>query len=270
MFAITESCKSLDVEAASILVIERKLFHIKINNYYFVKEGVEFEPTVHVKGFSHSFIPRRTLGDLETIHIDLTKDENVLLMEVHKSTRKQIRSAEEQGLQWFVIETPTNQNFKDFQTFYNRFARNKQAHTCSSFHMKTMKLLRNKNAITLTYMQDQQQDILCYRMYITDGDIVMNLYSASHYRMIESKEKKRMISQANRLLIWNSILLFKERGHKLYDMGGLTSDENIRLFKLGFGGKIVPVYSGYEAHSFWGRFIIKIRNLKMTVVGKKS
>ncbi|WP_318616817.1 hypothetical protein [Sporosarcina sp. YIM B06819] len=222
-----------------------------------------------MKGFSHSFIPRGTLEGLETIHIDLAKDENVLLMEMHKSTRKQVRNAKEKEFEQFVIETPTDQDFKEFQYFYNRFAKNKHAHTCSSFHIKTMKLLREKNAIMLTYMQDKQKNILCYRIYITDGDVVMNLYSASHYRMSEDKEKKRMISQANRLLIWNSILWFKEKGYKLYDMGGLTSDDNIRLFKLGFGGKIVPVYSGYEAHSFWGQLIIKVRNLKMTIVGMK-
>lgn len=179
------------MEAASILVIERKLFHFKIHNYYFVKERGASKPAAHVKGFSHSFIPRETLGALETVHIDLTKDENMLFMEMHKSTRKHIRNAIEQGFQQVVIETPTDQDFKKFQAFYNRFAKNKHAHTCGSFHIKTMKLLRDKNAIMLTYIQDQQQNILCYRIYITDGDVAMNLYSASHYRMIEGKEQKR-------------------------------------------------------------------------------
>ena len=32
---------------------------------------------------------------------------------------------------------------------------------------------------------------------------------------------------------------------------------------LGFGGEIVPVYSGYEANSIIGAFVLKLRNWKM-------
>ncbi|WP_381480410.1 hypothetical protein [Sporosarcina contaminans] len=46
-------------------------------------------------------------------------------------------------------------------------------------------------------------------------------------------------------------------------MGGLTDDENIRRFKLGFGGDIVPVYSGYEAQSLYGSILLKARNVKV-------
>lgn len=253
-----------------ILAIERKIFHIKIKNYYFVKESLGPESKVHVKGFSHSFIPLRTSRCLETIQIDLTRDESELLMDMHKSTRKEIRSAEQQELERVIIEKPTDQDLKRFQVFYNNFAKNRQTHTCNSFHITTLKLLRDKNAIMLAYMCDKQQDILCYRIYITDGDVVMSLYSASHYRMIEEGDRKRIISQANRLLLWKSMLWFKERGHQIYDMGGITSDENIRNFKLGFGGEIVPVYSGYEAHSFIGKLIVKIRSLKFAVMGEDS
>ena len=43
----------------------------------------------------------------------------------------------------------------------------------------------------------------------------------------------------------------------------LADDENIRRFKLGFGGEIVSVYSGYEANSIIGALVLKIRNWKM-------
>ena len=48
-----------------------------------------------------------------------------------------------------------------------------------------MKLLRDKNALMLTYMQNEEQDIYCYRVYIMDGMFAMNLYSVSHFRMAD-------------------------------------------------------------------------------------
>jgi lipid II:glycine glycyltransferase (peptidoglycan interpeptide bridge formation enzyme) len=93
----------------------------------------------------------------------------------------------------------------------------------------------------------------------------MNLYSASHFRMADSPELKKMLSQANRYLVWKCILLFKEKGYKFYDMGGLSYDDNIRRFKLGFGGKVVPVYWGYEANSIMGSLVLRMRNWKMAL-----
>lgn len=235
-----------------------------------MKEESEYESTGNLNGYSHSFIPIGTLRRLETLQIDLTKDEKKLLMEVHKKTRREIINKGGEELEYVISETPTNQDLKKFQVFYNIFAKNKKTHICNSFHIKTMKLLRDKKALVFTYMQDKHQDILCYRIYITDGIVVMNMYSASHYRLMDSTVRKRMLSRANRLLIWKSIMWFKERGHKLYDMGGLTCDENIRKFKLGFGGEIVSVYSGYEAHSYAGKIILKIRHSIFSLAGKKS
>ena len=73
--------------------------------------------------------------------------------------------------------------------FYNRFARNKKTHTCDSFHMKTMKLLREKNALLLTYITKIKRRMFsATRVYIVDGEFAMNLYSASQFRMVDSPE----------------------------------------------------------------------------------
>lgn len=246
-----------------IIKIERKLLNVKINNYYFTEEIFEYDINVHIKAFSHSFVPRKNLRTFDTLQINLSKDVNELLMEMHKSNRNQIRSAEKQEFEHIVIGNPTDQDLKEFQIFYNRFARDKKTHTCDSFHMKTMKLLREKNRLLLTYLQDKKKNVFCARVYIVDGEFAMNLYSASQFRMVDSPGEKRLMSKANRFLIWRDIIFMKEKGHMLYDMGGLTDDENIRRFKLGFGGEIISVYSGYEASSIIGAFVLKLRNWKM-------
>ena len=238
---------------------------MKIKSYYFAKSNAEYESGVHVKAFSHSFVPRDSLKTLETLQIDLTKDANDLLMEMQKTTRRQIRRAEEVGLDHVVIEKPSDQDLKEFQEFYNRFAKNKKTHTCNSYHMKTMGMLRDRDGLIITYMRNKLKEIICYRVYIIDEMVVMNLYSASHFRTASSPELKKMLSHANRLLLWKSILWFKEKGYELYDLGGLTNNENIRNFKLGFGGEIVSVYSGYEANSFIGSFVLKMRSWKIAL-----
>ena len=216
-----------------------------------------------MKAFSHSYAPRNDLRALETIQHDLTKSKDDLLMAMHRETRRQIRRAADHNLEHIVIENPSDTDLKRFQEFYNHFAKNKKTHTCNSFHMKTMKLLREKNGLTLTYIKNQQNEVYCYRVYITDGELAMNLYSATHFRMVESPEFKKVLSQANRSLVWENISNFKDEGYKLYDVGGLTEDGNIRRFKLGFGGEIVHVYSGYEANSMIGAFVLQMRNWKM-------
>lgn len=45
-------------------------------------------------------------------------------------------------------------------------------------------------------------------------------------------------------------------------MGGLTKNPNIRSFKMEFGGEIAHVYSGYEANSKIGQFILWLRAKK--------
>lgn len=228
-------------------------------------KDLECNANVQVEAYSHASVPSKSLKPMETIHINLSKDKNSLFKEMHRTTRSQIRRAEERELKHIIIKNPTDQDLNEFQRFYNLFAKDKKTSTCNSFHMRTMKLLREKKGLMLSYIQNDEGNITCYRVYVTDGNIAMNLYSASHFRMTDNQDVKRLLSHAIRLLIWRDIIWLKECNHLLYDMGGLTSNENIRKFKLGFGGELVSVYSGYEANSIIGSFILKMRNWKMAL-----
>jgi len=246
-------------------MIERKLFNIWIKTYYFKRDKSEEYSAAHLKGYSHSFRSGGSLRGFETLQFNLLKTEELLLAEMHKSTRRQVRRSAEENFEHIIIENPSDDDLLKFQSFYNRFAKNKKTCTCNLYHMETMKLLREKNALILTYIQGEGDAIYCYRVYIADNDIVMNLYSASHFRMVENTELKRTLGFANRFLIWKSILWFKERGYEIYDMGGLTNNENIRKFKMDFGGEVVTLYSGYEAESYFAKLILKLRNWKMAI-----
>lgn len=235
-----------------------------------MQEKVEKSRGVHIHTFPHSFVGKESFRVYDTLQFDLTNEQEVLLKAMNQSTRRQIRKASKEQLAFIHLNKPTDQDLLTFQAFYNQFAKNKGTYNCGRFHMNTMKLLRDQDALVLMYMNNQKGEPLCGRVYIVDQDFVMNLYSASHFRMSESPAFKRLLGQANRYLIWRSMMCFKESGVHIYDMGGLTESENIRRFKLGFGGAVVPMYSGYEGDSFAGRLIVKMRNWKTKLAEKRE
>ncbi|WP_144512367.1 hypothetical protein [Bacillus sp. FJAT-22090] len=216
-----------------------------------------------ILGFSHSLIPQKTLHKGETLYIDLTKSEEELFQKLHRTNRKQINKAAGHQFYIEVIDRPDMTDIRAFQQFYNYFAKSANTYPCNSFHVNTMSMLKDKNALVITKLANKANEVLCYRVYISDGDTVFSLYSASLFRLKERNEEKRLLSEASRYLLWRNILYFKEHQHTIYDMGGLTTNENIRKFKLEFGGEITEVYSGYEAYSFTGRLVLWLRSIKM-------
>lgn len=247
----------------SILTIERHILNTNVKTFYFVRDAPPEVEGVNIIGYLHSFVPMPSLRCYETNQIDLLQTEEELLMATNSSTRRQIRRAMELDFEFAVLENPTDADLNQFRTFYNQFARNKKTDLCNAYHMETMKLLREKDALVITYLQAKDGSTLGYRVYIMDGFLTNNIYSASHFRLMDDHHSKKILGRANRYLIWKSLLYFKEKGCEVYDMGGLTDDENIRRFKVGFGGEVVTVYSGYEARSLYGRFLLMIRNLKL-------
>lgn len=244
-------------------MIERHILNTNVKTFYFVRGAPPEVEDAKIIGYLHSFVPMPSLRRYETNQIDLSQSEEELFRAMNSSTRRQIRRAMELDFEFVVLASPTDADLEQFRSFYNQFARNKKTDLCNAYHMETMKLVREKNALVLTYLKDSSGGILCYRVYITDGHLTNNIYSASHFRLMDDNLSKKMLGRANRYLIWRSLLFFKGRGCKVYDMGGLTDDENIRRFKVGFGGNVVSVYSGYEARTVYGSFILMARNLKL-------
>lgn len=53
-----------------------------------------------------------------------------------------------------------------------------------------MNKLKDKNALVITKVLNEANEVLCYRVYISDDNIAFCLYSASHFRMKEKTEEK--------------------------------------------------------------------------------
>lgn len=233
-------------------------------NCYFLKTGeIPLQPA-HLIGFSHAYRPVNQLIKQNTLLIDLTKTEEQLLNDLHRTNRKQIRQAAKHDFQIEVLDRPTLANIREFQKFYNEFAKHTNTYKCGAFHIKTMELLmESSNLIITRIISSGNSEILAYQVYINDEETAFSLYSASHFRLKDNAIDKRMLSIASRYLFWQSILYFKRRKNLVYDMGGLTTNENISSFKIEFGGEITEVYSGYEATSILGKLVLFGRTIKL-------
>lgn len=253
-----------------MISIYRHLFFIKLGNRYFNIKKSLTENGCLVTGFSHSLVQIADLQPGKTVHIDLRKSEEALFAEIEKENRRQIRKADRQQMQFVVLEQPNITELKKFQRFYNSHAKLKHTFRCSSYNLQTLKKLADNGALTITYMTDFDfNTIYAYRVYVTDGEMVMTLYSASNTNLAMTPVMKRRLSEANRNLMWKNILRFKEKGVKIFDMGGLTDEPYIQKFKMGFGGNVVTVYSGYTASSQIGKVIIKLRECALKRHRKK-
>ena len=248
----------------TIILVKRKILNLTLVNCYFLKTGEAPLPSAHLIGFSHAYRPVNQLIKQTTLLIDLTKSEEQLLKELHRTNRKQIRQATKFDFQIEIIDQPTIANIREFQSFYNEFAVNTNTYKCGAFHVKTMELLIESNNLLITRIVNGfSNEILGYQVYITDKETALSLYSASHFRLKNDSIDKRMLSIASRYLTWQNILYFKGRKNLIYDMGGLTTNENIRNFKMEFGGEISEVYSGYETTSLLGKLVLWGRTIKL-------
>lgn len=233
-------------------------------NCYFLKTGEIPLPPAHLIGYSHAYRPVNQLVKQTTLLIDLTKSEEQLLKDLHRTNRKQIRQAVNYDFQIEVLDRPTIANIREFQQFYNEFARYTNTYKCGAFHVKTMELLMESNNLIITRIfRLSSSETLAYRVYIADEETAFSLYSASHFRLKDNPIDKRMLSIASRYLLWSNILYYKRRKNLVYDMGGLTKNDNIDSFKMEFGGEITEVYSGYETASILGKLVLLGRTIKL-------
>jgi hypothetical protein len=252
----------------NMISISRKLAGtIKVQQIYFLEdESILSGALADLVGITQAAIPIKGLHSLETLQTDLTKCEDELWSELKKSTRQHIRQAQKNDqLRYLAIDEPTDEQIYQFRDYYNEFAQAKKTYLCTAFNVNTMKLLRNQKSLFMSFMESEVNTPVCYRVYAVDGKRATALYNASHYRMAADSYSKKMQSNGHRLQKWLDTLAFKERGFQILDSGGLTNDENIRNYKLQFGGTIVTEYSGYLPKSVLGKLVNAARDFKIGV-----
>jgi hypothetical protein len=201
-----------------------------------------------------------------TLVIDLDDDEDRLLEQMSKDTRSKIRRAmQKDPLEVTSAAEPSGAQVEEFADFYDRFA---AAQSVAPAFRPRLHALAEGGNLVLSGAAGEDGEVLVRHAYVAASGRGYMLYSGSVLAESEDSSTRNLIGRANRYLHWSDIRLFKERGFRLYDFGGLDVDERspktagIARFKRGFGGEVRPVYSTTSARSLRGAAVRRILALR--------
>ena len=215
-----------------------------------------------------AFSPSVEHGSRErhTLVIDLAGDEDRLLEQMSKDTRRKIRRAmQKDPLQVAGTVQPSSAAIDEFSDFYDRFA---SAQSVSPAFRPRLHALASRGNLVLTTATDEDGAVLVQHAYVAARGRSYMLYSASALAESADSSARNLIGRANRYLHWHDIRLFRDRGYDLDDFGGLDvtgrSEKTGRIahFKRGFGGEVRPVYSSTSARSLLGAAVQRILSLR--------
>jgi hypothetical protein len=200
-----------------------------------------------------------------TILINLRKDPDALLADMHGDTRYQIRrAAAKDALSYESLDTKAPDSLVRFCDFYDEFATQKNRAKVDREHL--MLLVENKS-LDLSRVSRDNCGSLVWHAHFRTRDKVRLLYSASHYRAACTSAQRSFIGRANRHHHWQDILRFKAEGISTYDFGGWyegsADQEKLRIndFKEKFGGEIVKQFNCVRAVTIRGKLAIRVQQM---------
>ncbi len=168
----------------------------------------------------------------KTIHIDITKSEEVLLKEMHHKTRYNIKVAKRND-----ITIAQSADIDLFCDLWHQSARERKNYFNQSREMKALYNAFGKNAyILFSYTESIKSEPHGGILLIVAGEIAFYMHAG--YLNVGKK------LYAPTLCTWASIQLAKEKGVKIFDFEGIYDErfpspswQGFTRFKKSFGGK---------------------------------
>ncbi|MDQ7032929.1 MAG: peptidoglycan bridge formation glycyltransferase FemA/FemB family protein [Desulfonauticus sp.] len=235
-----------------MLEIETKRFIFKKKNIWFSDSPFDVKGCSLVVFYvckNKIDFPGAIPEESPTIIIDLTQNLDTIWKNIEQRTRRYIKRAEKEG-----IEIRLNENFKEFNELYYRFVSQKGFESFG----EDLNIMRRYGTILNAY---KDNELIAGLLTIEDHIHIRILVGASK-RFEGDKKMSNLVSWANRALIWEAMRLGKEKGCKVFDLGGYYTGGdkndpryNINLFKLKFGGNIVTYYKYIKYYSMLYKFI---------------
>lgn len=206
-----------------------------------------------------------------TITLDLTKDKENLLRNMHHKTRYNIRLAKKKGV--IVKEESNQEGFEIFSKLYFQTCQRQRYYGHNyNYHKILWETLKNKIAhILIAYYKNIP--LAAYQLFLFK-DILYYPYGGSslQYRNY----------MANNLLMWEAILFGKRKKAKVFDMWGALSPDydkthpwaGFTRFKQGYGGQFTQFVGSYDLiiNPFGYRIynlLYKIRKLYLKILSKR-
>lgn len=172
----------------------------------------------------------------QTSVIDLHQGEQDLFQRIHPRYRSYIRAAEKNNLEYAPVTQPTKEDCSRLAATFKTFAKHK---TILPIRNSWIKALHQSKNICFTKIRMNETDIITH-VYLFDKS---NIILTHTFHNLDFKDE-RVRSDANKLLHWKDILLFKKMNYQQYDFGGINPEKlpGISNFKLNFGGEVKEYY----------------------------
>jgi hypothetical protein len=171
------------------------------------------------------------LSETRTSRIDLTRHPDVLLADMSKTCRYEIRRAERiRGR--FTIDAGERAT-EDFLGLYNEFVAWK-----GYTHPMRARRYQDYLAVSDVVVAYLDGEPLVGHLNLRDEQTrrVRIAFSASNRR--GGDERRRLAAWVNRYLHWHELLMYRSAGFETYDFGGVgDGTSSVARFKLSFGGE---------------------------------
>lgn len=202
-------------------------------------------------------------GILTTWCIDLTKDIEQIFREMNKTTRREIRRAED-ILSDIKIRMNDDTAQKDFFILYNNFVKQK-GHTYQLSLNRYNEYLKVSDVFVLYFKGKPFAASLDMPDYSTKRVYGLFLGSAR----FNNQEDAKISSFLNRYMYWHEIQTYKAKGFEIYDFGGIAETGSRAWFKKSFGGSLFEeyyyIFAGSMITYLLGKASLRSLNLIMKI-----
>lgn len=200
-----------------------------------------------------------------TILLDIGRELEVLLSEMKKGTRYEIkRAGAKDNLVYEYLNANHPHAFDEFCNYYDEFASQKSQ---PSVNRSWLKLMAETENLTISRVGEETGETLVWHLYYRSGARATLLHSASLFRSSNSSSHRNRVGRANRYHHWQDILRLRATGVSLYDFGGWYQGNediqrlSINKFKEEFGGEVVKNYICERGITVKGKMFLRLRQL---------
>lgn len=227
-----------------MIEVSKTYFGLNVS-YKYLSDKIDLCDIFKIVCYNHSLVKNRVFGFLHkkelTGYNDLTISENDILNGFKRKRRKRIKDAIEKD----NIICSENISISQFVTTYNSFAIGKHINKITD--MDIQKYGENIKLFKACY----DDKIIAIISVLLDKSSSFAISMQSGNCRYDSDVNSTIIGNATSLLRYYSFLYCKKMGIKIYDCGGLATEEEIRKnpnlelvneYKLSYGTKITHNY----------------------------
>ena len=236
------------------MIIERNipLFRkIRFTHEPIPKKVLEQGNDIAIITYDNLDLPRFRSVERYTPIVELTKPLEDLILACNDTTRNEIRKAEKNPDIRIDICAYGDQRFIEaYEVFRNHeSAQGRKPYPIESFSGYWF--------IVASYLDE----VISCVSFLALSDLLRIRSISSKRLQTDDKEKKKIVSNSSRYVIWKLIEFGHEAGYSKLDMayvsGGASEKLGIDAFKMGFGGEVVSDYT-FSYRSPWIKLALQL------------